>query len=274
LIYELDYRYKYNGKELQDELGLNVYAYGWRDYDPSLGRWNVIDQLSEKYYKISPYAYVANNPITTIDPDGRYLFGLFGSTSAERKEARAEKYAAKVGGSVVKGENGQVTVNVVNETKDGIISKSNFGDFATLKSNFKSWTNNHKEQLLKGAELAQKKGNQLALTGLGAAAIGAPIGGVGATPGLMVATTGKAINELGVIVEVTTKMITGDKNAVGDSVNYIGGKVVGAVLDNALPGSSSLMSKSVNDAVKVGNKAVETMAEDKTENITDKLREN
>jgi hypothetical protein len=90
----------------------------------------------------------------------------------------------------------------------------------------------------------------------------------------LVATTVNAINELGVIVEVTTKIITSDKNAAGDSVNYIGGKVVGAVLDNALPGSSSPMSKSVNDAVKVGNKADETMAEDKTENITDKLREN
>jgi len=31
-------RYKYNGKELQDELGLNMYDYGARNYDPALGR--------------------------------------------------------------------------------------------------------------------------------------------------------------------------------------------------------------------------------------------
>ena len=28
------YQYKYNGKEYQDELGLNFYDYGARNYDP------------------------------------------------------------------------------------------------------------------------------------------------------------------------------------------------------------------------------------------------
>ena len=56
-------RYIYNGKELQDDFGLNWYDYGWRFYDAQIGRWHGVDPLAEKYYPISPYAYVANNPI-------------------------------------------------------------------------------------------------------------------------------------------------------------------------------------------------------------------
>ena len=63
-------KYKYNGKELQDELGLNMYDYGARNYDPAIGRWYSIDNLSEEFYDWSPYNYVLSNPVKFIDPDG------------------------------------------------------------------------------------------------------------------------------------------------------------------------------------------------------------
>ena|GEM_PF-904701 len=64
------YKYKYNGKELQDELDLNVYAYGWRDYDPAIGRFSKIDRFAEKYGNITPYSYAANNPNYFTDVKG------------------------------------------------------------------------------------------------------------------------------------------------------------------------------------------------------------
>jgi RHS repeat-associated protein len=80
-------QYKYNGKEKQTEIDLNWSDYGarmparqkycrrqdWGGYDPAVGRWNGIDELSQEYFALSPYVYTANNPILYIDPDGRYF---------------------------------------------------------------------------------------------------------------------------------------------------------------------------------------------------------
>ena len=63
--------YKYSNKELQET---GMYSYGWREYMPDLGRWNGIDQLAENYLSTSTYAYVANNPISLTDPDGRWIY--------------------------------------------------------------------------------------------------------------------------------------------------------------------------------------------------------
>ena len=60
----------YNGKELNEEMGLDWYDYGFRMYDPTLGRWHVQDPLLESHFNYTPYHYVFNNPINFIDPFG------------------------------------------------------------------------------------------------------------------------------------------------------------------------------------------------------------
>ena len=74
LCYETgeDYKnkYLYNGKELQDDFGLDWYDYGARFFDAQLGRFHTLDPLSEKYSFQSPFVYGANNPILLIDKNG------------------------------------------------------------------------------------------------------------------------------------------------------------------------------------------------------------
>ena len=65
-------RYLYNGKEWNSEFGLNLEDYGARWYDPSIGRWWVVDPITQNQEPFSPYHYVADNPVRLTDPDGRY----------------------------------------------------------------------------------------------------------------------------------------------------------------------------------------------------------
>jgi len=72
--------YKYNAKELQEELNLQWLDFGARMYDPVVGRWWQPDRYAEKYYHLSPYSYAANNPINVIDVNGDYIVIIFGET--------------------------------------------------------------------------------------------------------------------------------------------------------------------------------------------------
>jgi len=60
--------YLYNKKELQEDLQL--YDYGHRYYDPVRVQWTTIDPYAEKSRRLSPYNYVADNPIKSIDSQG------------------------------------------------------------------------------------------------------------------------------------------------------------------------------------------------------------
>lgn len=67
-----DYRWGFNGKEKDDEVkgSGNQYDYGFRIYDPRLGRFLSVDPLTRNYPWYSPYLFAGNRPIWAIDLDG------------------------------------------------------------------------------------------------------------------------------------------------------------------------------------------------------------
>src|SRR5690606_9581130 len=69
-VTETEYMYKFGGKELQDELGLNIYDFEARNYMPDIGRTTTQDPLADSFAHQSPYSFFNNNPIYFKDPTG------------------------------------------------------------------------------------------------------------------------------------------------------------------------------------------------------------
>lgn len=71
-VTQTEYQYKYNGKEYQDELGLNMYAMDFRNYDPALGRFHSMDAFASLAPSHTPYKFGFNNPVFWSDPSGLF----------------------------------------------------------------------------------------------------------------------------------------------------------------------------------------------------------
>ena len=63
-------RWKFQGQEHIEDLGLNWDSFRWRNHQPDIGRFFNIDPLADKFYYNSPYAFSENKVISHIELEG------------------------------------------------------------------------------------------------------------------------------------------------------------------------------------------------------------
>jgi RHS repeat-associated protein len=156
--------FNFNGKELDESLGLNVIEMDWRQYDPALGRFNVVDPLAEERNWLSPYNFGQNNPIVRVDPTGLLDdYGLDQDGNIELIKPTGDDtdtlYSVTRGedGELVKDDNGEVVRNDTNG--DGAVAD---GDSVTVE---KGILNNKKTNTVEASNGKEYTFDQFNITG-------------------------------------------------------------------------------------------------------------
>ena len=113
----------FNGQKRSKEISESAQTAEFWEYDGDIGRrWN-LDPIST--VDISDYSVFGNNPISNVDPNGAYFFGWLGSTSEQRKAAKA--FAKQTDGKVNNITRKSINVTWAFATKDNAgVGKTGF----------------------------------------------------------------------------------------------------------------------------------------------------
>ena len=80
-----EYRFGFNGKEDDRDWGTqNIQDYGFRLYNPSIGKFLSVDPLAPEYPELTCYQFASNTPIQAIDLDGLEAYFVHGTGQTQK----------------------------------------------------------------------------------------------------------------------------------------------------------------------------------------------
>jgi len=81
-----DYRHGFNGKENDREWGDQlIQDYGFRLYNPAIGKFLSVDPLAPDYPELTPYQFASNTPLWAIDLDGLEAYFIHGTNAGPER---------------------------------------------------------------------------------------------------------------------------------------------------------------------------------------------
>jgi len=115
-------RWKFQGQEHVDDLGLNWDSFKWRNHQPDIGRFFNVDPLASKYVYNSPYAFSENHVTSYVELEGLEKVAVI----------TAEFVTNQKGGTVNTGNQIETDKNVYNKN---FKEAPNGGDFKQITAN-------------------------------------------------------------------------------------------------------------------------------------------
>jgi RHS repeat-associated protein len=238
--------YRHTGHEMQEMHGLN-----WID---NLARFRTVstgggftgvDPLCEKYYSVSPYAYVGNDPINTIDPLGM---------DSCRYDPNVDAYQSVTNGTI-----NEVTCTASATYKNTLVYWM-FGELAFGNSRYTSehlnrfiWTNKETTRYV-NAEMQVAQALSMGVGGVGAVAKIASIGWKSLKTLDIGIMAGKALGDA--IGQFGGKMIQGQSAAEAlKKINILSVGLSGLGVD---PLSASALSSGINISLSEMNVAMDS----------------
>ena len=123
------YRFGFNGKESDAETygSGNIYDYGFRIYNPRLGKFLSVDPLTKEYAWYTPYQFAGNKPIAAKDLDGleEYIVIRWYDSNEQLSFTSVLKVPNKY---QIAGNNGSIYFELSADTpEDGTLLQNTFG---------------------------------------------------------------------------------------------------------------------------------------------------